>query len=710
MLLFEELREELASYLPDDHIENIQRAYFVAEKAHRGQKRRSGEPYIIHPVAAAKILAHMRMDPQTIMAALLHDVLEDTKIDRATLAEQFGEEVAALVDGVSKLTQIEFEDRIQQQAENFRKMILAMVRDIRVILVKLADRLHNMRTLDALDAPKRRRIARETLEIYAPIANRLGMHTLFLELEDLGFAALHPKRYLILKAAVKKARGNRKEIMSTIEATIKRALEDHRLSVSAVSGREKHIYSIYKKMEQKQISFADIMDIFGFRIVTDSVDTCYRVLGVVHGLYKPLPERFKDYIAMPKANGYQSLHTTLFGPYGVPIEIQIRTADMDNMAEFGIAAHWLYKTDEAKINPAQVRARQWLKGLLEIQQSAGSSLEFIENVKIDLFPDEIYVFTPKGRILALPQGATPVDFAYDIHSDIGDSCVAAKIDRRLVPLSTKLTNGQTIEIITAPSARPSASWLNFVVTGKARGKIRHFLKNQRRAESVAFGEQLLQSALHVFGFSLEKIPYEIMNRLLEFYQVKTMDDLAELIGLGNVLPQAVTRYLADLLNKKPEEMKTSIPLTTVAIRGTEGMVVNFAPCCCPIPGDPILGIITPGQGLVVHLDDCTQIIKERYQTDACIPVQWDNNVQGEYKVDVVLEAANERGVLAQLTTTISDEHANIDNIRTIENHRDHYVELILTLSVHDRVHLARVMRRIRSIKAINHISRRKEIL
>lgn len=710
MLLFEELREELANYLSDEHVENIQRAYLVAEKAHQGQKRRSGEPYIIHPVAAAKILAQMRMDPQTIMAALLHDVLEDTKIDRATLAEQFGEEVAALVDGVSKLTQIEFEDRIQQQAENFRKMILAMVRDIRVILVKLADRLHNMRTLDALDASKRRRIARETLEIYAPIANRLGMHTLFLELEDLGFVAMHPKRYAILKAAIKKARGHRKEIMSTIESTIKRALEERGLPPCAVWGREKHIYSIYKKMEQKQISFAEIMDIFGFRIVTDSVDTCYRVLGIVHSLYKPLPERFKDYIAMSKANGYQSLHTTLFGPYGVPIEIQIRTADMDNMAEFGIAAHWLYKTEEAKINPAQVRARQWLKGLLEIQQSADSSLEFIENVKIDLFPDEIYVFTPKGRILALPQGATPVDFAYDIHSDIGDSCVAAKIDRRLVPLSTKLTNGQTIEIITAPSARPSASWLNFVVTGKARGKIRHFLKNQQRAESVAFGEQLLQSALHVFGFSLEKIPYEIMNRLLEFYQVKTMDDLAELVGLGNVLPQAVTRYLADLLNKKTDEITRYAALPTVAIRGTEGLIVNFAPCCCPIPGDPILGIITPGQGLSVHLEDCAQIIKERYQTDACIPVQWDSHIQGEYKVDVVLEAANERGVLAQLTTTISDEHANIDNIRTIENHRNHYVELILTLSVHDRVHLARVMRRIRNIKAINRISRRKEML
>jgi len=708
--IFNELKAELGEYLSAEHIAEIARAYDVAEKAHKGQKRQSGEPYIVHPIATAIILAQLRIDYQTIMAALLHDVLEDTKIDKTTLAAQFGAEVAELVDGVSKLAQIQFENRAEAQAENFRKMILAMVRDIRVILVKLADRLHNMRTLGSLDPEKRHRIALETLEIYAPIANRLGMHTLRLELEDLGFAALYPRRYRVLKTAVRKARGNRKELLSTIETTVKTALEKNQLPPAAVIGREKHLYSIYKKMRNKHLSFNEIMDIYGFRIVTDSVDSCYRVLGVVHALYKPVPERFKDYIAIPKANAYQSLHTTLFGPYGVPVEIQIRTVDMENIAEHGIAAHWLYKTEENMANTAQVRARQWLKGLLEMQQSTGNSIEFIENVKIDLFPDEVYVFTPKGRILELPSGATPVDFAYSVHSDIGNSCIAAKVNRRLVPLSSRLSNGQTVEIITAPGARPNPAWLNFVVTGKARSKIRHFLKSQRRAESISFGEQLLQALLSSMQLAWEKIPNEIIEKLLLFYHIKTPDDLLEGIGLGNILPLSVARHLTDLLKKEqaPQVLTSdNHQANAVAIRGTEGMVVAFAPCCRPIPGDHILGVIQPGQGLMVHVEDCKRILKERYQADKCVPLQWHEKIQGDFPVDIEVELANQRGSLAQLTAAITEADADIDNINSTESHGEQYNKLILTISVHDRVHLARIIRKIRNLKSISHINRKK---
>lgn len=716
MGLFAELREELATYLDSEQIASIEKAYKLADLAHKGQKRQTGEPYITHPVAAAKILAQLRMDYQSIMAALLHDTLEDTIIDKASLAHQFGDEVAELVDGVSKLAQIPFENRAEAQAENFRKMILAMVRDIRVILVKLADRLHNMRTLDALDNAKRKRIAIETIEIYAAIANRLGMHSLRLELEDLGFCALFPHRSRVLKAAVRRARGNRKEIMTTIETAIKTRLEATGLPPCAVWGREKHLYSIYRKMRTKHLSFNEIMDVYGFRIVTDSVDTSYRVLGAVHGLYKPVPERFKDYIAIPKANGYQSLHTTLFGPYGVPIEIQIRTVDMDNLADYGIAAHWLYKTEEdrpgeIKVNTAQIRARQWLKSLLEMQQSTGNSLEFVENVKIDLFPDEVYVFTPKGRILELPSGATPVDFAYAVHSDVGNTCVAAKIDRRLAPLSTTLSNGQTVEIITAPGARPNTAWLSFVITGKARSNIRHFLKSQRRVESITLGQNMLHAVLSTLNLSWDSLRMEIIDELLRSYHERSLDDLLEAIGLGNILPLAVARRLAEVLDKENANVNgkdiISSELAPVPIRGSEGMVLNFASCCRPIPGDPILGLVQPGQGLIVHMEDCRAITKFRYDRDKCLPLEWHQNIQGEFKVDIELEVANQRGVLAQLTTAIAAAEANIDNINSHENDGSHYNLVTITLSVHDRAHLAKVLKRIRNIKSINVLGRRK---
>lgn len=707
MSLFDELHEELIQYLDAEHVQNIQQAFDIAKTAHEGQKRRTGEPYITHPVAVAHILARMRMDYQSIMAALLHDVIEDTPVDKATIAAEFGNQVAELVDGVSKLTQIEFSSRAEAQAENFRKMVLAMVRDIRVILVKLADRLHNMRTLEALDAERRRRIAQETLEIYAPIANRLGMHAFRLELEDLGFAALYPRRYQILLAAVRKARRNRKEIISAIESAIKDRLEQGGLPPCAVWGREKHIYSIYKKMRDKRITLSEIMDVYGFRVVVDSVDTCYRVLGAVHQLYKPLPERFNDYIAIPKANGYQSLHTTLFGPYGVPIEIQIRTVDMDNMAEYGIAAHWLYKAGEHEVNAAQIRARQWLKSLLEMQQSAGNSLEFIENVKIDLFPDEVYVFTPKGRILELPSGATPIDFAYAIHSDVGNSCVAANIDRRLSPLSTALSNGQTVTIITAPGARPNPAWLNFVVTGKARSNIRHFLKSQRRAESIAWGRQLLDHALSVSQLNWDQIPAEKQKILLDAYRCKSIDDLAEEIGLGNQMSQLIARRAAHIMSVSIEQELQDQAIQHIkpmAIKGTEGMVVNYAACCRPIPGDSIVGTIQAGEGIIVHVANCRTFEKLHVNLDHIVPIQWDEHVQGEFKVDISLELINQRGMLAQVAGNISAADADIDNI-SVNEQADQLCTVNLTLTLQDRVHLAKVMRRLRNIKAIKKIIR-----
>ncbi len=646
----------------------------------------------------------MRMDAESIMAAILHDVLEDTGVEKSALVEQFSQEVADLVDGVSKLTQIQFENRAEAQAENFRKMLLAMSRDIRVIIVKLADRLHNMRTLDSLLPEKRRRIALETLEIYAPIANRLGMHNFRVEFEDLGFAALYPMRYRIVKAAVQKARGNRKEILNVIKSAIKSALEKHNLPSSAVFGRQKHLYSIYKKMRAKHISFSEIMDVYAFRIVVADIDTCYRMLGAIHSLYKPVAERFKDYIAIPKANGYQSLHTTLVGPYGVPIEIQIRTAEMDQLADNGIAAHWLYKSQRGEASPAELRARKWLKGLLEMQKDTGTTLEFVENVKIDLFPNEVYVFTPKGSIMELPTGATPVDFAYAVHSDIGDACIAVKIDRRLAPLSTPLYNGQTVEIVTAPGACPNPDWLNFVVTGKARSNIRHFLKNQRRAASVALGRQLLSNALATLGASFEQVKQSTLKTILDSLEYKSIDDLCEAVGLGYQMPLVLANRLLGIEIASPLLGGTEAPSAPLSIKGTEGMVVTFAECCRPIPGDPIIGILSTGQGIVVHTDQCPRIANTlKQQQGKYIPVRWEDVVQGEFKVDILVELVNSRGVLAKLSTAIAEANANIDNIHV--THDGRYSTIHLTISVFDRSHLAKVIKRIRAVKVVSRIMR-----
>jgi RelA/SpoT family (p)ppGpp synthetase len=717
-----ELCATLAAYLDEAQIADIRRACAFAAAAHRGQTRLSGEPYVQHPLAVARILAEMRMDHQSLLAAILHDVIEDTPTAKEQITREFGEEVAELVDGVSKLTQIRFSSKAEAQAENFRKMMLAMVRDIRVILVKFADRLHNMRTLAALSPAKRRRISRETLEIYVPIANRLGMNAIRLELEDLGFAGLYPTRYRVLTEAVRKSRGNRKEVVQKIQGVMEQRLQEEGLAGKVV-GREKHLYSIYQKMRQKNLPFSEVFDVYAFRIIVDRVDTCYRALGAVHNLYKPVPGKFKDYIAIPKANGYQSLHTVLFGPYGVPIEVQIRTEDMDKVAEAGIAAHWLYKSGDGSSASAHARAREWLRGLLEMQKNAGNSLEFLENVKIDLFPDEVYVFTPKGEIMKLPRGATAVDFAYSVHTDIGNTCVAAKIDRRLAPLRTPLSNGQTVEIITAPGARPNPAWLGFVVTGKARANIRHYLKNLKRGEAIQLGRRLLDKALAGTPLGMDQIPAARLEAAVKELKFASLDDLLENIGLGNRMATLVARYLVTDKDAQDKAKRAGAfkkvftryvpawlrgggrsPSRPLAIQGTEGMVVNFAKCCRPIPGDPIVGFVTAGRGIVIHVENCKNLTEYRNLPEKWIDVAWEAEVQGDFPVEIRMEVANQRGALATVAAAVAEMDANIDNV-TMEERDGRYSALTLLIEVQDRRHLARIMRRVRSIDLVAKITR-----
>jgi len=702
---FDTLRDEISQYLTHDQIAEIEKAYLFAKTAHGSQIRYTGEPYITHPLAVAQVLAQMRMDPTTIMAAILHDVVEDTPVNHQQLVEQFGKEVADLVDGVTKLTQIHFENYAQAQAENFRKMVMAMASDIRVVLVKLADRLHNMRTLSALPPEKRRRVSLETLEIFAPIANRLGMHAFRVELEDLGFATLYPLRYNILKKAVNKALGNRQEMMDLINQQIHDHLKKATISSATLSGREKHLYSIYKKMHEKHLSFSEIMDVYGFRLIVDKVDTCYRVLGVLHNLYKPIAQRFKDYIAIPKANSYQSLHTTLFGPYGVPLEVQIRTEEMHKMAENGIAAHWLYKTEKKVLHDAQTRAREWLKSILEMDKSSKNSLEFIENVKIDLFPDEVYVFTPKGQIIELPAGATPVDFAYAIHSDIGNTCVAVRLDKRLSPLSSSLISGQQVEIITAPGARPNAAWLNFVVTGRARSKIKHYLKKQQREESAALGKQLVDKALKSYGLHIDQIKDVTLQIVISHSYLESANHLFEEVGLGHrpavLVAKQIARALGETLKK---EMLDQV--TPLMIKGTEGLVITYAKCCRPLPGDAIAGLIKSGQGIEVHILHCPHLEKFHHQPDKYVPLTWADKIEGDFSVNLKVDLNNRRGSLASLALTISEAESNIENIRAQESDRHHF-HVDITISAHNRSHLARIVRKIRKRPDVIRVVRHK---
>ncbi|MBP7179232.1 MAG: bifunctional GTP diphosphokinase/guanosine-3',5'-bis pyrophosphate 3'-pyrophosphohydrolase [Moraxellaceae bacterium] len=697
----------LENYLTPDQIADIRRAYLYSEKAHDGQFRRNGDPYITHPLAVANILCDMHMDHQSIMAAMLHDVIEDTGITKVEITDEFGEEVAELVDGVTKLTKVKFNTKAEAQAENFRKMILAMTQDIRVILVKLADRLHNMRTLDVLTPEKRRRIANETLEIYSPIANRLGMNEIRIEFEELGFEALFPMRAPLIKKAVRAARGNRKEIVSSIKETLEKRLTEEGVS-ARVMGREKHLYGIYQKMRDKQKSFSEIMDMYGFRVITENVDACYRALGIVHTVYKPIPGKFKDYIAIPKANGYQSLHTIVKGQRGVPIEIQIRTEAMEAMANNGIAAHWLYKND-GFANATQTRAREWLKSLLEIQQNAGDSMEFIENVKIDLFPDEVYVFTPNGRILTLPMGATAVDFAYAVHTDVGNTCVATRIDNRLSPLSLPLKTGQTVEIVTVPGTRPNPAWLSFAITSKARSSIRHFLKDQQQSEAVDLGRRLLEKTLSTQGSSLTKLPPEQIQAVLQELGLANLDALCEDIGIGNRVPQLVAaRLLPEGAPESDAAKSANSPATRgIAIRGTEGLVVTYARCCRPLPGDTIVGHLSAGRGIVIHRDNCNNVMTElRDNPDKCMTLRWAEKVDREFPSELRIEVDNQRGLIAEIAREITDYGANIDGITMQEKGSRHAV-MQIALQVRDRIHFARIIKRIRVISGVEKITRVK---
>ncbi|MCQ8229581.1 MULTISPECIES: bifunctional GTP diphosphokinase/guanosine-3',5'-bis pyrophosphate 3'-pyrophosphohydrolase [Pantoea] len=702
MYLFESLNQLIEKYLPEEQIKRLKQAYLVARDAHEGQTRSSGEPYITHPVAVACILAEMKLDHETLMAALLHDVIEDTPATYQDMEQLFGKSVAELVEGVSKLDKLKFRDKKEAQAENFRKMIMAMVQDIRVILIKLADRTHNMRTLGALRPDKKRRIALETLEIYSPLAHRLGIHHLKTELEELGFEALYPNRFRVIKEVVKAARGNRKEMIQKILAEIDGRLQEAGIPCR-VSGREKHLYSIYRKMHLKEQRFHSIMDIYAFRVIVKDLDTCYRVLGQMHSLYKPRPGRVKDYIAIPKANGYQSLHTSMIGPHGVPVEVQIRTEDMDQMAEMGVAAHWAYKeSGEVSGTTAQIRAQRWLQSLLELQQSAGSSFEFIESVKSDLFPDEIYVFTPEGRIVELPAGATPVDFAYAVHTDIGHACVGARVDRQPYPLSQSLTSGQTIEIITAPGARPNAAWLNFVVSSKARAKIRQLLKNLKREDSVNLGRRLLS---HALGGSkkLAEIPVENIQHELERMKLIAIDDLLAEIGLGNAMSVVVAK---NLLQSGNEEPQSNSKRKKLPIKGADGVLITFAKCCRPIPGDPIVAHVSPGKGLVVHHESCRNIRGYQKEPEKFMPVEWDKVTDQEFVAEIKVDMFNHQGALANLTAAINTAGSNIQSLNTEERDGRVYSAFI-RLTANDRVHLANIMRKIRVMPDVIKVHRNR---
>ena len=699
-----ELERQVSSYLQTDEVDRVLRAYDFGARAHEGQHRMSGEPYIHHPLEVAQILADMHMDSQTLIAAILHDVMEDTETAKVEIQRKFGKGVAELVDGVSKLTQIQFDTRAEAQAHNFRKMLMAMSNDIRVILVKLADRLHNMRTLGALAAEKRRRIARETLEIYAPIAQRLGINSIRLELEELGFAALYPMRYRVLTEQVRKARGHRKEIVNKIRSALKRRLRQEKIP-ALIIGREKHLYGIYQKMRSKGLSFAEVYDVYAFRIMVDNVDTCYRAVGTVHNLYKPVPGKFKDYIAIPKSNGYQSLHTVLLGPYGVPIEVQIRSREMNDVAEAGIAAHWLYKSGSPnERSGAHKRAREWLRHIMEMQTTAGTPQEFFESVKVDLFPESVYTFTPRGKIIELPRGATAVDFAYAIHTDVGNSCVGVRIDRRLAPVGTRLATGQTVEIVTAPGAHPNPAWLNFAVTAKARSNIRHHLKHLQQDEAAALGKRLLIRELQLHSAGYDQVDPAHMKKVLDEYHLKSEEQLLQEVGLGNRMAPIIARQLLGEWTTQNSQKPNGPDATPLLIRGSEGLVINFPKCCRPIPGDPILGFVTAGRGIVVHHQSCPNVAEYRNHPDKWINVERESNIKGDFPTNMRVDVTNQRGVLAKIASVISDQQANIVNVE-MKDKDDRYTTLKFVVEVRDRQHLAQVMRRIRSLKHVTRVTR-----
>jgi guanosine-3',5'-bis(diphosphate) 3'-pyrophosphohydrolase len=694
-------RVKLQSYLKEEDVERVVSAYHFSAAAHEGQYRISGEPYISHPLAVAETLAGWHLDTQALKAALLHDVMEDTAILKVEIAERFGKKTAELVDGVSKLDRLEHQTYEDAQAENYRKMLLAMAHDVRVILIKLADRLHNMRTLDVVRPDKRRRIARETLEIYAPIANRLGLNALCHELQELAFRHMNPLRYQVLLKAVKSARGNRREVVGKILHAIEKRLPECGIEAE-VKGREKHLYSIYRKMREKHLSFSQVLDIYGFRIIVKDVPHCYLVLGALHTLFKPIPGKFKDYIAIPKANGYQSLHTTLIGPYGTPVEIQIRTTEMHHVAEAGVASHWLYKDAEA-LTQLQQTTHKWLQSLLDLQSASNDTAEFLEHVKFDLFPSDVYVFTPRGKILALPRGATPVDFAYAVHTDIGNCCVACQINFESMPLRTELRNGDRVDIITAPHARPNPGWLSYVRTGKARAEIRRFLKTQQNEESAALGERLLSQALRALSLDPATITLIDWERFLKSCGGGSKQEVLTDVGLGKRLPAIVARRLIEGLSADGRPALDETRHGTILIRGTEGVAVQLAHCCRPIPGDPIVGIIRKGQGLVVHTHDCPSVVKQRGDW---VDVDWEPGISRYFDVAIRIFVGNQRGVLAKLAAAIAEEQSNIINI-SMDDDTGATTTINFTLQVSDRQHLARILRNLRRVPEVVKIVRLK---
>jgi guanosine-3',5'-bis(diphosphate) 3'-pyrophosphohydrolase len=698
------LKERIA-YLPPAQVTQVLRAYAIGAQAHAGQERKSGEPYITHPVAVASILAELGLDAETIIAAILHDTLEDTELSREALAGEFGEVVAELVDGVTKLDKMRFGTRQEADAESFRKMLLAMARDIRVILIKLADRRHNMRTLGAKDQGSRRRIARETLEIFAPIAQRLGMNKFKAELQDLGFRALYPDRYRVISERIRAALGNRREVMSKIETALTTQLASEHLSAHVV-GRIKSPWSIYSKMRNEHKTFAQLMDVYGFRVVVDSATSCYVALGAVHALYKPVDRRFKDFIAIPKANGYQSLHTVLLGPFGAPIEVQIRTAEMDSVAERGVAAHWAYKTDSGPANSAQVRAREWLASMVDSSANTVSSSEFIENVKIDLFPDEVYLFTPRGDILSLPRHATALDFAYAVHTDVGDHAVAARVDKKLTPLRSRLESGQLVEIITAPSAAPNPAWLEVVVTGKARTAIRQYLKHLQHEDAVDFGHRMLDRALDALGSSLDAIAPTTLDRFLKTSKLKRLEELLSDIALGNRMPDVVARQLLGSRWKKSAGVKAGVAPAPEKIRisGGERGVLSFANCCHPLPGDDIIGYLSSGKGIVVHRVECPNVAELRRSPERLVAIEWDRDVKGDYRAQLHVEVINRPGVLATVAAAIAAADSNIENVEYVERDAS-AATLLFSMEVKSRKHLADVIRRVRRTGVVSAVRR-----
>nr|WP_245680064.1 bifunctional (p)ppGpp synthetase/guanosine-3',5'-bis(diphosphate) 3'-pyrophosphohydrolase [Aquimonas voraii] len=708
----EALLVKLRPYLPAEQIPTVKRAYHVGAVAHDGQTRKSGEPYITHPLAVAGILAELGMDVETLCAAILHDALEDTQLGREAISGEFGEAVAELVDGVTKLDKLSFRDRNEAMAESFRKMLLAMARDLRVILIKLADRLHNMRTIGSMSADSRRRIARETLDIYAPIAQRLGMNRIKSELQDLGFRAMHPWRHAVIARRIAQQPVMRREAMATIEAALSQKLKQEGLKHRLVS-RVKTPHSVYNKMrnefkpragEVRAKRFERVMDVFGFRVVVEQTMQCYHALGAVHALYKPVEARFRDFIAIPKANGYQSLHTVLFSPYGSHVEVQIRTEDMDLLAERGIAAHWLYKTDapQSSNNNAQNRARAWLSELLESQQDAGSSLEFLENVKVDLFPDEVYIFSPKGRIFALPRGATVLDFAYAVHTDVGNRAVASRIDKKLAPLRTRLTSGQTVEVITAPSAVPNPQWLEFVVSSRARTAIRHHLKRLQHEDAVELGHRMLEAALDAIEASLERVPPAVLDHYLQDNRLRRLEDLLADIALGNRMPQQVALALTE--GRLPGERRSTPRLEKIHISGAGHGLLSFAACCRPLPGDEIMGYLSSGKGVVVHRMECPNLPELQKSPERWVPVDWDREVEGDFRAGLRVEVLNKPGVLAQVAAAIAEAESNIDNVEYQE--RDLRMAVMhFGIEVKHRKHLADVMRRVRKLDVVLGIQR-----